>query len=202
MAPKNPELGDPPNPTNEKLDLMSFVRWAMASICFRYSSVYWTEAPSGATTKVKKNPRSSAGTNSCSSALYSSTADAVSNTPPAITIDGRRNEPPNKRTYPLVTAPSAPCTTWWNRDSRVETRRIFADSMGVSVSATIPEMSTEPPTATPNSLNNRPVAPVRNSSGEKTATSAIVVAITAVVISFVPSMAAVSGSFFSSSWWR
>ncbi len=69
----------------------------------------------------------------------------------------------------------------------------------MSVSATMPEMSTAPPTATPNSLNSRPVAPVRKSSGENTATSATVVAITAVVISRVPSIAAVSGSLPSSS---
>ena len=87
----------------------------------------------------------------------------------------------------------------WKRDSRAETRRIFAESIGVSVSATMPEMITAPPTATPNSLNSRPVAPVRKSNGEKTATSAIVVAMTAVVISRVPSIAAVWGSLPSSS---
>ena len=46
------------------------------------------------------------------------------------------------------------------------------------------------------------VAPVRKSRGENTAMSAMVVAMTAVVISRVPSMAAVSGSLWSSSWWR
>jgi hypothetical protein len=76
------------------------------------------------------------------------------------------------------------------------------ESIGVRVRATTPDSRTAPPTATPNSVNSRPVAPVRNSKGENTASSAIVVAITAVVISRVPSIAAVSGSFSSSSWWR
>jgi hypothetical protein len=66
----------------------------------------------------------------------------------------------------------------------------------------MPEMSTEPPTAAPNSLKRRPVAPVRNKRGENTASSEIVVAITAVVISRVPSIAAVSGYLCSSYWWR
>ena len=93
---------------------MSFVRCAIASICFRYSSVYCTDAPSGATTKVKKNPRSSAGTNSRSSALKSSTADAVSNTPPAMTMDGRAASRDSSRTYPFVMPSSTDCTTLWN----------------------------------------------------------------------------------------
>ena len=46
----------------------------------------------------------------------------------------------------------------------------------------------------PNSLNSRPVEPLRNASGVNTATSEMVVAITAKAISRVPLMAAVSGS--------
>jgi hypothetical protein len=66
----------------------------------------------------------------------------------------------------------------------------------------MPDTSTAPPTATPNSLNSRPVAPVRKSNGEKTAIREMVVAMTAVVISRVPSIAAVCGSWCSSSWCR
>ncbi len=65
--------------------------------------------------------------------------------------------------------------------------------MGVSVRATKPEMTTEPATAMPNSLNSRPVEPLRKASGVNTATSEIVVAITAKPISRVPLMAAASG---------
>jgi hypothetical protein len=78
----------------------------------------------------------------------------------------------------------------------------FAHSIGVNVSATKPEMTTAPAMATPNSLNSRPVVPCRKASGVNTATSAIVVAITAKPISFVPLMAACCGVSCSSSWWR
>ena len=44
-------------------------------------------------------------------------------------------------------------------------------------------MTTEPATAMPNSLKSRPVEPLRNASGVKTATSEIVVAMTAKAIS-------------------
>src|SRR5947207_2327690 len=81
-------------------------------------------------------------------------------------------------------------------------RRILAQSIGVSVSATKPEITTAPATAMPNSLNNRPAVPVRNASGVNTATSAIVVAMTANPISFVPRTAASSGDSCSSSWCR
>ena len=74
--------------------------------------------------------------------------------------------------------------------------------MGVRVSATKPEMITAPAIAMPNSLNSRPVVPCRKASGVNTATSAIVVAITANPISFVPLIAARSGLSCSSSWWR
>ena len=78
----------------------------------------------------------------------------------------------------------------------------MAQSIGVSVSATKPEITTAPATAIPNSLNNRPAVPVRNARGENTATSAIVVAMTANAISFVPRTAASSGVSCSSSWCR
>ena len=81
-------------------------------------------------------------------------------------------------------------------------RRILAHSIGVSVSATKPEITTAPATAMPNSLRSRPVDPRRNPSGVNTATSAIVVAITANPISLVPLTAACSGFSFSSSWCR
>ena len=58
--------------------------------------------------------------------------------------------------------------------------------MGVSVSATKPEITTEPATAMPNSLKSRPVLPWRKASGVKTATSEMVVAMTAKAISRVP----------------
>ena len=83
------------------------------------------------------------------------------------------------------------------------TRRILAQSIGVSVSATKPEMTTEPASATPNSLKSRPVVPVRKASGAKTATSEIVVAMTAKPISLVPLHGrGWSGSSPSSSWCR
>jgi len=62
--------------------------------------------------------------------------------------------------------------------------------MGVSVSATNPEMMTAPATAIPNSLNRRPVEPLRNASGVNTATREMVVASTAKAISRVPLIAA------------
>ena len=58
--------------------------------------------------------------------------------------------------------------------------------MGVSVSATKPEITTEPATAKANSVNSRPAVPERNVSGTNTATSDTVVAITANAISLVP----------------
>ena len=51
-------------------------------------------------------------------------------------------------------------------------------------------MSTETATVMPNSLKSRPTLPVRNATGTKTATSAIVVARIAKPISFAPSNAA------------
>ena len=81
-------------------------------------------------------------------------------------------------------------------------RRILAQSIGVSVSATNPEMTTAPATAMPNSLRSRPAVPRRNPNGVNTATSAMVVAITANPISFVPFVAASSGASCSSSWCR
>ena len=82
------------------------------------------------------------------------------------------------------------------------TRRILAQSIGVRVSATKPEMITDPATAMPNSLNSRPVEPLRKASGVKTATSEMVVASTAKAISRVPLVAASSGLSSSSSWCR
>ncbi len=63
-------------------------------------------------------------------------------------------------------------------------------SIGVRVSATKPEISTDTATVMPNSLNSRPTRPVRNATGTKTATSAIVVARIAKPISWAPSNAA------------
>ena len=82
------------------------------------------------------------------------------------------------------------------------TRSTLAQSIGVRVNATNPEITTAPATAIPNSLKSRPVDPRRNPSGVNTATSAIVVAITANPISFVPFTAACSGLSCSSSWCR
>ena len=66
--------------------------------------------------------------------------------------------------------------------------------MGVSVSDTKAEISTEPATTMPNSRNSRPVMPVRNTTGRNTAASTTVVLTTATRISSVPLMAAVLGS--------
>jgi hypothetical protein len=75
----------------------------------------------------------------------------------------------------------------------------LAQSIGVSVRATKPETTTAPATAIPNSLNSRPVDPLRNASGVNTATSEMVVAMTAKPISRVPLTAASSGLSPSSS---
>ena len=90
----------------------------------------------------------------------------------------------------------------YRRPCRFFTRRIFEQSIGVRVSATKDDTTTAPAIAIPNSLNSRPVVPCRKASGENTATSAIVVAITAKTISRVPSIAACFGSCPSSSWCR
>ena len=60
----------------------------------------------------------------------------------------------------------------------------------MSVSATNPEIRTATARVTPNSLNSRPTDPVRKASGTNTATSVIVVAMTAKPISLLPSNAA------------
>src|SRR2546427_2986222 len=82
------------------------------------------------------------------------------------------------------------------------TRSTLAHSIGVNVRATNPEITTAPATAIPNSLSSRPVEPRRKPNGVNTATSAIVVAITAKPISLVPLTAACSGASCSSSWCR
>ena len=64
--------------------------------------------------------------------------------------------------------------------------------MGVSVRATKLENITAAATATPNSLNKRPVVPSRNEMGINTAIRTIVVAITAKATCFAPRLAAKS----------
>jgi hypothetical protein len=66
-------------------------------------------------------------------------------------------------------------------------RSIREVSIGVSVSATNPEMSTAIASVRPNSLKSRPTEPCRNATGMNTATSEIVVARIANPISFEPS---------------
>ncbi len=90
-------------------------------------------------------------------------------------------------------------STLYRAPWRGGTRRILAQSIGVSVRATNPEITTEPATAMPNSLNSRPVEPLRKARGVNTATSEIVVAMTAKPISCVPLVAACSGLSPSSS---
>ncbi len=68
--------------------------------------------------------------------------------------------------------------------------RICEEIIGVSVRATKPDIKTATATAIPNSLNSRPTFPERKASGMNTATSAIVVEITANPISLLPSRAA------------
>ncbi len=70
----------------------------------------------------------------------------------------------------------------------------MAQSIGVRVRATKPEMETAAATAIPNSRKSRPVVPLRKASGVNTATREIVVAITANAICRVPCTAAASGS--------
>ncbi len=62
--------------------------------------------------------------------------------------------------------------------------------MGESVSATNPETSTAPESASANSMKRRPVRPVAKASGAYTAASVSVIATTANAISFAPAIAA------------
>ncbi len=77
----------------------------------------------------------------------------------------------------------------------------FEHIIGVSVSATKPEISTEPASVSANSRNRRPVLPGANAIGAYTAVSVSVMAMTANPISFVPLIAAATG-FMPSSMWR
>ncbi|MFN7975274.1 MAG: hypothetical protein U0166_23455 [Acidobacteriota bacterium] len=79
-------------------------------------------------------------------------------------------------------------------------RRMREASIGVSVSATKPEIMTATASERPNSLKRRPMFPDRNATGTNTATSAIVVARTAKPISRAPSIAARMRDFPISRW--
>ena len=103
------------------------------------------------------------------------------------------------RLYPPASALKPFSSALYSAPWRWGTRRILAQSIGVSVSATNPETTTDPATAMPNSLNSLPVDPFRNARGVNTATSEMVVAITAKPISRVPLVAASSGLSPSSS---
>ena len=72
--------------------------------------------------------------------------------------------------------------------------------IGVSVSATKPDTSTAPASASANSTNSRPVRPGVNASGANTAASVSVIATTAKPISRAPFSAAWKGSSPSSMW--
>ena len=72
--------------------------------------------------------------------------------------------------------------------------------MGVSVSATNPEISTATASVMPNSLKRRPTVPCRKATGTNTATREIVVARIANPISFEPSRAACRRVFLISRW--
>ena len=70
--------------------------------------------------------------------------------------------------------------------------------IGVRVSATNPDTTTAPASASANSRNSRPVRPGAKAIGAYTAASVSVMAMTAKPISLVPSMAARTGSMPSS----
>ena len=72
--------------------------------------------------------------------------------------------------------------------------------MGVSVSATKPETTTAPASASANSTKSRPVRPGVKASGRNTAASVKVMAITAKLISRMPLRAASKGRMPSSMW--
>ena len=72
--------------------------------------------------------------------------------------------------------------------------------VGVIVSATTPEMITAPASAKANSRKSAPVSPPVKPSGESTAASVSVMAITGPVISFMPRIEASSGVRPSSMW--
>ena len=78
--------------------------------------------------------------------------------------------------------------------------RSRADIIGVMVSATMPEMMTAPASVKANSRNSAPVRPPVKPSGDSTAASVSVIAITGPVISFMPWIAASSGCSPSSMW--
>ena len=65
--------------------------------------------------------------------------------------------------------------------------------MGVTVNAAKADMSTLPDTTKLNSRKSRPVVPSMNTMGKNTATSVMVVEMTAKKISLEPSMPASSG---------
>ena len=77
-----------------------------------------------------------------------------------------------------------------------------ADIIGVMVSATMPEMITDPASVTANSRNSAPVRPPVKASGANTAASVIVMATTAEEISRMPLKAACIADMSSSSIWR
>ena len=71
-------------------------------------------------------------------------------------------------------------------------RTIFEAIIGVSVSATKADNATAPARATESSRNRRPVLPSMKPTGRNTATSTVVVAITAKATWFVPRCEATS----------
>jgi hypothetical protein len=71
-------------------------------------------------------------------------------------------------------------------------RTIFDAIIGVRVSATNADSATAPASATDNSRNSRPVLPSMKPTGRNTATSTVVVAITANATCLVPRTAATS----------
>ena len=74
------------------------------------------------------------------------------------------------------------------------------DNIGDSVSATMPEITTAPASASANSVNRRPVRPGEKASGAYTATSVMVMATMAKPTSRAPLMAAWNGAMPSSMW--
>ncbi len=73
----------------------------------------------------------------------------------------------------------------------------FVASIGVKVNAANEEIITEPEITILNSRNSRPVIPSIKTIGKNTATSVIVVEITAKKISLAPSIPASSNSFLN-----
>ncbi len=164
--------------------------------------MYSTVEPSGAMVATSRKPRSSSGRNSRSSAWKATTATTSEAAAPPSTQARCRRAIPRSRLYVDASQRKARSKARNIGPWLVGTLTILAQSIGESESAVNADTTTDAASVRPNSLKSRPVAPWRKASGEKTATSAMVVAMMANAISRVPPRAAASGSSPSSSWCR